>query len=548
MKKNIVWLTLSFLFFVLTSCDQLPINQLPTNYKMATKIQVTYQTIYGTAPDSISYSIGEGEVRTYTDEMLPTLEDHPLPAGRAVFSGWQKNGTEVKVGDPIGSNDVLNAIWKAAIGYEGEITYGTGTPIVPQPQAKLVFGKNETGTYNTSNSRIPTLLVLPNGTLLAFADRRYQGSGDIGNNDNTKVEVWCKRSEDNGDTWKDPVQITPTTSGLKTSYGDAGVVYDKITGHILALVIGQNGLWYGTPDDPSHIWVVRSKDEGRTWEAPVDITRFIFGKDCQDPVRKNWGAGFVASGNGTQLSSGRLIFSIAVRTTSVADGTKSGQTQNFALFSDDGGYTWQLSDNSPTANGQKGESGLTGYGDEAKITELSDGRLYMQIRPNNSPTWERNISYSYDQGKTWTDAVADAQLPSSASNGDLMYYTSTTAGWDKDRLLCAFDTQPYEGTNNMNKVLGFNGQELGKVVSNKTLGYPAFFISYDDGKTWQGRIWHEGQSAYSSFNILNDGSIGVLVETGSSWGNGNIYFFRTNVEWITNGADTGPVRVATDAE
>ena len=543
MKKNIVWLTLSFLFFVLTSCDQLSINQLPTNYKMATKIQITYQTIYGTAPDSISYSIGEGEVRTYTDEMLPTLEDHPLPAGRAAFSGWEKNGTVVKPGDPVGSNDVLNAIWKAAIGYEGEITYGTGTPIVPQPQAKLVFGKNESGTYSTSNSRIPTLLVLPSGTLLAFADRRYEKSGDIGNDDRTKVEVWCKRSEDNGDTWKDPVRITPQTSGLKTSHGDAGVVYDKTTRHILALVIGQNGLWYGTPEDSSHIWVVRSTDEGRTWEAPVDITHFIFGKDCPDPVRKNWGAGFVASGNGTQLSSGRLIFSIAVRTTSVANGTKSGQLQNFALFSDDGGYTWQLSDNSPTANGQKGESGLTGYGDEAKITELSDGRLYMQIRPNNSPTWERNISYSYDQGKTWTPAVKESQLPSSASNGDLMYYTSTAAGWDKNRLLCAFDIQPYSGDNGMKNILDAGGSNISGGP-----GYPAFFISYDDGKTWQGRCWLKGASAYSSFNILNDGSIGVLVETGSGWGNGNIYFFRTNVEWITNGADTGPVRVVTAAE
>lgn len=540
MKKNIVWLTLSFLFFVLTSCDQLSINQLPTNYKMATKIQVTYQTIYGTAPDSISYSIGEGEVRTYTDEMLPTLEDHPLPAGRAVFSGWQKNGTEVKVGDPIGSNDVLNAIWNTKIGYQGGITYTTGQQLVPTPTKTVVFGKNESGTYGNSNSRIPTLLVLPSGTLLAFADRRYEGSGDIGNNDKTKVEVWCKRSEDNGDTWKDPVRVTPQTSGLKTSYGDAGVVYDKTTGHILALVIGQNGLWYGTPEDSSHIWVVRSKDEGRTWEAPVDITHFIFGKDCPDPVRKNWGAGFVASGNGTQLSSGRLIFSIAIRTSSqTGSPNPKGQLVNYALFSDDGGNTWQLSDNSPTDNGPPNQ-GYTGYGDEAKITELSDGRLYMQIRPTGvmEKHYQRVVSYSYDQGKTWTPAVKDSQLPSSASNGDLMYYTSTAAGWDKNRLLCAFDIQPYMGDNGMKNILDAGGENI-----EGGPGYPAFFISYDDGKTWQGRCWLKGGSAYSSFNILNDGSIGVLVETGSGWGNGNIYFFRTNVEWITNGADKGPVRV-----
>ena len=525
----------------LIGCDQLPLG-----YKAGSKIHVTYQTIYGTAPEQISRVIDPEMGETYTNYILPPLDNYTLSNGQvAEFGGWQKDGTKVTEGAPIGSNDVLNAIWNTKVGYQGEITYTTGQQLVPTPTKTVVFGKNEAGTYGDSNSRIPTLLVLPSGTLLAFADRRYEKSGDIGNNDKTKVEVWCKRSEDNGSTWKDPVRITPQTSGLKTSHGDAGVVYDKTTGHILALVIGQNGLWYGTPEDSSHIWVVRSTDEGRTWEAPVDITHFIFGKDCPDPVRKNWGAGFVASGNGTQLSSGRLIFSIAVRTSSqTGRPNPKGQCVNYALFSDDGGNTWQLSDNSPTDNGPPNQ-GYTGYGDEAKITELSDGRLYMQIRPSGvmEKHYQRVVSYSYDQGKTWTDAVADAQLPSSASNGDLMYYTSTTAGWDKDRLLCAFDTQPYSGTNNMNKVLGFNGQELGKIVANKTLGYPAFFISYDNGKTWQGRIWHEGQSAYSSFNILNDGSIGVLVEHGSSWGNGNIYFFRTNVEWITNGADKGPVRV-----
>lgn len=528
----------------LIGCDQLPLG-----YKAGSKIHVTYQTIYGTAPEQISRVIdpetGVSNL-TYTNDILPSLDNYTLSDGQvAEFGGWQKDGTKVTEGAPIGSNDVLNAIWNTKVGYQGEITYTTGQQLVPTPTAKVVFGQNEAGTYGRSKSRIPTLLVLPNGTLLAFADRRYEGSGDIEGDDTTKVEVWCKRSEDNGNTWKDPVRVTPQTSGLKTSYGDAGVVYDKTTGHILALVIGQNGLWYGTPEDSSHIWVVRSTDEGRTWEAPVDITHFIFGKDCQDPVRKNWGAGFVASGNGTQLSSGRLIFSISIRTSSqTGSPNPKGQMVNYAIFSDDGGNTWQLSDNSPTDNGPPNQ-GYTGYGDEAKITELSDGRLYMQIRPSGvmEAPYQRVVSYSHDQGKTWTPGVVDPQLPSSASNGDLMYYTSKTAGWDKDRLLCAFDTQPYSGTNNMNKVLGFNGQELGKVVANKTLGYPAFFISYDNGKTWQGRIWHEGQSAYSSFNILNDGSIGVLVEHGSGWGNGNIYFFRTNVEWITNGADKGPVRV-----
>lgn len=526
----------------LIGCDQLPLG-----YKAGSKIHVTYQTIYGTAPEQISRVIdpetGVSNL-TYTSDMLPPLLDHTLPDGQPLeFGGWQKDGTKVTEGAPIGSNDVLNAIWNTKVGYQGEITYTTGQQLDPKPTQTLVFDKNETGTYSSSNSRIPTLLVLPNGTLLAFADRRYEGSGDIGHNDTTKVEVWCKRSEDNGSTWKDPVRVTPQTSGLKTSYGDAGVVYDKNTKHILALVVGQHGLWYGTPEDSSHIWVVRSTDEGRTWETPVDITHFLFGENCPDSVRKNWGAGFVASGNGIQLSSGRLMFSIAMRTSSqTGSSTPKGQCVNYALFSDDGGYTWQLSDNSPTDNGPA-NAGYTGYGDEAKITELSDGRLYMQIRPSGvmEAPYQRVVSYSHDQGKTWTPGVVDPQLPSSASNGDLMYYTSKTAGWDKDRLLCAFDIQPYSGNNGMNKIPSVNGQPINRAPAGGP-GYPAFFISYDNGKTWQGRIWHEGQSAYSSFNFLNDGSIGVLVEHGSSWGSGQIYFFRTNVEWITNGADKGPVK------
>ena len=524
----------------LIGCDQLPLG-----YKAGSKIHVTYQTIYGTAPEQISRVIDPemGDFNlTYTSDMLPPLLDHTLPDGQPLeFGGWQKDGTKVTEGAPIGSNDVLNAIWQAPIGWDGEVSYELGKPLTPNSGSFIkVFQNNETATFGSAGTRIPTLLVLPNGDLLAFAD--YRSGGDIDGNPNTKIEIWCKRSINNGETWGQGIRVTPPSTGLSSAYGDAGVVYDKTTGDILVLVVGKMGLFQGTPENSSHIYVVRSKDKGLTWEEPVDITHFILGKDCPDPVRKNWGAGFVASGNGTQLSNGRLMFSIAVRTTpqtllNERGQAKSGQTQNFALFSDDGGYTWQLSDNSPTANGPVGDSGLTGCGDEAKIVELSDGRLYMQIRPNNSPTWHRRISYSYDQGKTWTDAEIDTQLPSSASNGDLMYYTSTTAGWDKNRLLCTFDIAPYSGNNGMDKILGAGSN------SNNSPGYPAFFISYDDGKTWTGRCWHQGLSAYSSFNILKDGSIGVLVEHGKQWGGQGISFFRTNVEWITNGTDTGPVRV-----
>ncbi|WP_288621670.1 sialidase family protein [uncultured Brachyspira sp.] len=381
-------------------------------------------------------------------------------------------------------------------GFTNNITYGNKTIIYPSNYMKaasnMVFSNRKGWNY-----RIPELLALPNGDLLAFADRRYNGAGDLPN----KIEVMVKISTNNGTNWTDEKKITPTSTSSKDGHGDTAAVLDKKTGDVIAVVAFGQGFVNSTPQDPIRIRTIRSRNNGESWEAPIDITSQIYGAGCKDPTRKTWHAAFVSSGNGLQLRNGRIMFVINVRESSQKT---AASFRNYVMYSDDGGHKWKVSRGSP-----KNYQG----GNEAKIVELNqDGHLLMNIRPNG-PEWKRLLSRSYDYGETWTEAKVQNDLPSSGSNGDTIYYTSTLNGYDKNRLITLVDARPYRNVNNGGP------------------GEPTFYISYDEGYTWSNsKRMYDYNAGYSSLAILKDGSIGILAELGNSW-NGPIYFLKTSIEW-----------------
>ena len=372
-------------------------------------------------------------------------------------------------------------------GFTNNITYGDSNIIDPSSSANSNQLFTDDGkTYY----RIPALLTLKNGNILAFADKRYNGAGDLPN----RIEVMVKISTNNGTNWTDEKRVTPISTSTMDGNGDTGCVLDRKTGDVLALVAAGQGFLKSTSNDPIRIKVVRSKDGGESWLAPVDITSQVYGAGCKDLTRRNWQAAFVTSGNGLQMRNGRIIFVLNVRQTT------SAFVENYILYSDDGGYKWRVSRGSP-----KNPRG----GNEAKVVELNDGSLLMHIRwtPN------RLQSRSYDYGETWTEATVIGSLPASSSNGDLIVYTSTKNGYDKDRLITLVDSTVWNGQRN-----GYPGN-------------PTFYISYDEGYTWTNyKKLYEGDAGYSSLAILKDGSIGILAELGNSW-NGPIYFLKTSIEW-----------------
>ena len=386
----------------------------------------------------------------------------------------------------------------AGPGYTGNITYGNNTIIDP---TKMLGDSNRLFTNNGNiHYRIPALLTLPNGDILAFADKRKGGAGDLPN----QIEVYVRKSTNNGTNFNAEKRITPQSTSKKDGHGDTAVVLDKKTGHILALVAAGQGFVQSTPHDPIRIKVIRSRDNGETWEAPIDITSQVYGDGCKDPTRRYWYGAFVSSGNGLQMRNGRIMFIINVRESS---STSATSFRNYALYSDDGGYKWKVSRGSP-----KNPKG----GNEAKVVELNqNGHLLMNIRPNG-PIWKRLLSRSYDYGETWTEAKIQQDLPSSGSNGDTIYYTSTLNGYDKNRLITLVDARPYRNANNGGP------------------GEPTFYISYDEGYTWSNsRKLYPNNAGYSSLAILKDGSIGILAELTKPW-DGPIWFLRASIEWCNS--------------
>ena len=379
----------------------------------------------------------------------------------------------------------------AGPGFTNNITYGDSNCIWPTN-----FGRQYRVFTNQGSThyRIPALLTLPNGDILAFADKRTGGAGYLPN----QIEVMVKKSTNNGTNWDGEKIITPQSTSKKDGHGDTAAVLDKKTGDVIAVVAFGQGFVNSTPQDPIRIRTIRSRNNGESWEAPIDITSQIYGDGCKDPTRRYWYAAFVSSGNGLQLRNGRIMFVINVRESSQKT---AASFRNYVMYSDDGGHKWKVSRGSP-----KNYQG----GNEAKVVELNqDGHLLMNIRPNG-PIWKRLLSRSYDYGETWTEAKIQHDLPSSGSNGDMIYYTSTLNGYDKNRIITLVGSRPWDG---------------------RGPGEPQFYISYDEGYTWtNSKKLYPNHAGYSSLAILKDGSIGILAELTKPW-DGPIWFLRTSIEW-----------------
>lgn len=409
---------------------------------------------------------------------------HPFGEGLSIINIGKKVDYSIEEGGP---------------GYKGEIGKDVTNSIII-PNKVLVFPLESAKNYY----RIPTLIQLTNGDLLAFADKRIGGVGDV---NAAPIETVYKKSKDNGKTWSQEVRISPSTSDRFRSYGDGAYCVDRKTGNIICLVVGDQGFLHSTPNNPIRTRLIIGRNNGSTWDDPIDITDQIYGANCKDPDRKNWYGVFTTSGNGVQLRNGRIMFVLNVRKSD-----KVSPLFNHVLYTDDGGATWNVSKGAPgiSKNPSRG-------GSEAKIVELNDGTLLMAIRPES--IYQRFLAKSTDNGETWGEMEPRSELSSSSSNGDIIYYTSTLNGWDKNRIITMFDSVPY--------------------TKATPPGSPKLYYSYDEGKTWKGRLIHSGNAGYSSLAILKDGSIGILAEIGGSW-NGPIYFMRVNMKYLTSNADKGP--------
>lgn len=188
-----------------------------------------------------------------------------------------------------------------------------------------------------------------------------------------------------------------------------------------------------------------------------------------------------------------------------------------AIYSDDGGKTWQTSDPFP-------ENG-TG---EATVAELSDGRVYYnsrvhwQDRPQNT---RRRSAISDDGGQTWKDFRIVEILP------DGNQHKSYGCMGGLVRL-------PIAGKD----ILIFSNIDTPGTKRERA----TVWASFDGGETWPvKRLVFAGPSAYSSINAgrpgtPSEGNIYLNFEGGPQGGSTIATF---NLAWLLAGESTGDGKI-----
>lgn len=337
------------------------------------------------------------------------------------------------------------------------------------------------GENHSAHYRIPSLVRLNNGTLVAAIDKRKNSEYDLPED----IDVEVKLSYDNGLSWSKP--ITVAQGSPEHGFGDAAIATDGKTLHMV--MVAGSGLWFypSSAKKPLEMYYTRSTDGGRSWTPVREITQEVY-------TDRYPNGGFFGSGNGIITSTGRIAFVASMR----IDEKWGGQMDNVLVYSDDFGATWQTS---PVARTN---------GDEAKVLELSDGSLLISSRNRAYKMTPRTYVRSYDGGKTWTEPKGWDDLQGNACNSALTRYSLKRQGAAKDIIL--------------HTLLEANNRSNLKI-----------YMSEDEGKTWPwARTLCRGEAAYSEITILPDGTIGIISEENDRPGY-DIYFTRISLDWLRKG-------------
>jgi len=320
--------------------------------------------------------------------------------------------------------------------------------------------------------RIPAIAKAPNGDLIAAIDERVQSCGDLRSNKDINIVV--RRSSDNGNSWSEIETVVDYPFGKSVS--DPSMIVDRVTGEIFLFF---NFMDLDLEKDVYYLKVIKSSDNGKSWNSPVDITSQI--------TKPEWHSNFkfITSGGGIQTSSGKLLSTLV------------NLEKGLYLFgSNDHGEHWYLID-TPIIPG-----------DESKIVELADGTWMINSRVNGKGI--RFVHTSTDEGATWVSRP-DSSLIDPGCNAGIIRYTSVKEGADKNRLI-------------------FSNAKMKDDRVNMTVR-----ISYDEGKTWSaGKTIYKGSSAYSSLCVLENGDIGLFFEKDNYTEN---VFVSFSLDWLTDGTD-----------
>ncbi|HNT34335.1 MAG TPA: sialidase family protein [bacterium] len=348
---------------------------------------------------------------------------------------------------------------------------------------QTLFVRGE-GGYNIY--RIPSLIVTPRGSLLAFCEGREAG-------DSSDIDMLLRRSDDGGKTWSERQVVWDEG---KNVCGNPCPVVDSDTGIIWLLMTWNNSedrdeqLHEGTGKDTRRPFVCHSSDDGHTWSQPMEIT--------EGAKRDGWLWYATGPGVGIQLRheshKGRLVIP--------CDYTDKDGFGSHVILSDDHGKTWRIGGT------------VSGGANECQVVELRDGTLVLNMRMQHNGDGRRGLATSRDGGETWSELVLDATLVDPICQASLIRYACSETD-EGDVLLFSNPAAP--------PLPGKTKRERAQMTVR---------LSLDGGKTWPfARLLHEGFSAYSCLAVMPDGTIGCLYEGGET-AYSEIVFARFALGWL----------------
>ncbi|MDN5200638.1 sialidase family protein [Fulvivirgaceae bacterium BMA10] len=355
--------------------------------------------------------------------------------------------------------------------------------------------QDEVHTY-----RIPGLTTTNKGTLLAVYDARKNSSRDLQGD----IDIGLSRSIDGGNTWE-PMQTIMDMKdwgGLPEKFNgvsDANILVDRSNGDIYAAglwmygVINEKGQWLEGLNEDSTAWNHQWRNRGSQPGFGVKQTsQFLITKSTDDGV--TWSEPL----NLTKMCKKEdwwLWAPAPGNGITMADGTLVMPTQgresqglpfSNITYSSDQGKTWTTSSAAYTNT------------TESAVVELSTGQLMLNMRDNRNrmDKTERNgraIFTTFDLGKTWTE------------------HTTSHGALQEPVCMASLHKHNYAENGESKSILLFSNPNSKHHRHKMTIK-----VSFDDGETWPKEYWlllDEGPGrGYSCLTSIDENTIGILYE------------------------------------
>ncbi len=326
---------------------------------------------------------------------------------------YQTNAGGVTVGEDLSSNPVRVRLLyqKGRVQVYVESPFGSFGPSVDQSltpvpddhfESRIRIGPNETtspgATYRVDYLRVargiippPTgttpifdpvlrrpvrigfnMVVLPNGEWERFStERSVEG-----------VFLTSDRSDSHGISWSIPQRLVQLP---EVDWRAILALLDRENEVHLFFMVTRDDVGRPAVNRFIDLWHMRSEGGRTEWSIPQRIY-----------------AGYVGSIHGAiQADSGRVVFPFGKWIGGQTCGPPTGCNATVALYSDDLGETWTLSESELVSPVYEGYNGINYGAIEPTLTQFEDGRFWMLMRTQTGYLYE---SFSQD-GEQWEEAT-----------------------------------------------------------------------------------------------------------------------------------------------